>query len=175
MGGRSYSIRPPNDEVPASVPLSLILGQRLAWVLALADLSVYSNGFAFTIHLFLRSASDVDLLESWTAAWHFPDGRSDFEVRIGYEDGTEFWLHPRRSPHPVSYLVFTRGSSEERHASQSAFVSPLPPGGTVSVTCDWPSQGLPGARSEFDASLLRDAASSVIQVRELFRSPGGLL
>jgi hypothetical protein len=47
-------MRPPNDEVPASVPLSLILGETSGFVLALAGLSVYSNSFAFSIHLFLQ-------------------------------------------------------------------------------------------------------------------------
>ena len=174
MGNHLSSIRSPNDEVPASVPLSLILGQTSTWVLALADLAAYSNGFAFTIHLFLQSPSDMDVLESWTAAWRPPDADSDFEVRIGYDDGTEFWLHPRRAPRPVRHLVFTRGSTEDRHASQSAFVSPLPPGGRVSVTCGWPSQGLSDARSEFDASPLLDAVGSVIQLTDLFHRSGGL-
>jgi hypothetical protein len=173
MGSHHFSIRPPNDEVPASVPLSVILGQTSGFVLALAGLSVYSNGFGFSIHLFLQDHSDVDILESWTAAWRPPDGGSDFEVHIEYDDGMEFWLHPHRAPHPVGHLVFTRGSSEEGHAAQTAFVSPLPPEGHVSVTSDWPSQGLSGARAEFDASLVLDAVGSVIQLGDFFRRSGG--
>jgi hypothetical protein len=167
------SIIPPDDEVPAHVQLSLIIGHSPTLALAVADISVYTNGFSFSTYLFVRDSTAAALLQTWSSSWYPTGANSDFRLAIGYQDGTKFSIfresRERHSADAVRPLVYMRGMTRDRLACNTAFVSPLPREGKVAVTSGWPSQGLSRSKSEFDASALLEARHRVIQIWE---SPG---
>jgi hypothetical protein len=53
-----------------------------------------------------------------------------------------------------------RGGSGESRFQQGYWISPLPPPGPVGFVCEWPAVGIPVARQELDAQLIRDAAEN---------------
>ena len=51
-----------------------------------------------------------------------------------------------------------RGGGGESRFHQGYWIAPLPPPGAVGLVCEWPAVGIPVARQEIDAQLIRDAA-----------------
>lgn len=171
MVGSGSSIRPPDDEVPANVPFSMIVGRTSSLALALADISVYSTGFSFATYLFARDSRSARVFESWSSSWHLPQPATDFELTVTYPDRTTFSVarvpqdvYTKEAVRPLMHL---RGSIAERFSQLTVFVSPLPPEGTVSVTCEWPSQGLTLTKAELESVILLGACARIIRVWDL--------
>jgi hypothetical protein len=160
----------PENEVPATVPVSAVLARSDASALTLTGVQVFSTGIGFALSLRCRPEA-------------LPDGRPDLHdllwrgrpgqdtallVGVEFADGRRASNLPGRDRFAAAAgpedLVFTQGSGSGHQLTveQEWWLSPLPPAGPLRVVVRCDLLGLGETSTELDGAAIRAAAEDVV-------------
>ena len=164
---------PPENEFPASLGLSTLLGRTDEAAVGISQVDAYSTGFRFTLSVRLRRPR-AELTHGglyMLVGSHFRPGveiRTEDRLLLGieYPDGRRAsTLEDGRAMGPAALdagtgLMFVQhgGGGDERSVDQTFWVSPLPPEGPVTVVLAWLGFGIPESRTVLDGGAIRAAA-----------------
>jgi hypothetical protein len=156
---------PPENEVPASLPMDRLLARTDDVAVALHGLAVYSTGLVFHLAVRVRpaAAQRVKLERVLWAHWQMEREGEPFLVGIELADGRR--ATSLQMPEPHSDVVFTNwgsSSSGSNGADQTWWLSPLPPEGPLRVVVRCASIGIAETSTELDATAIRRAAADVV-------------
>jgi hypothetical protein len=185
-GGPSYTpamfdldvLRPPEDVVPAVVPLGLDVGTNDEVAMAITHLTVYPTGFGFGFTALTKDDPGVvcaDEFEFARGAKEDPVGLQ-FHLGIEFADGRRadsrtHWISINRPAMPnrmhfpsdplteISLRAGGAGAHDRRY-SGSAWVWPLPPDGPLTFWVGWPAAGLPSRPTVNDGLMVLDAVGA---------------
>jgi hypothetical protein len=164
---------PPENELPAGVGLTVLLGRTDDAAVGITQVEAFSTGFRFTLAVRLRRARPelqhgglFMLLSS-----HVHPGiqiRVEDRLLLGieYADGRrvsnveDMPLPGRAAALDDQRLVLAQqgGGGGEQSVDQAYWVAPLPPEGPVTFVLAWPGFGMPESRTELDGTAIRVAA-----------------
>ena len=165
---RQRRMSEPENEVPAPVPFTAVLGRTDDLAVCIVGMHAYSTGVSFRLAVRLRRhrrdlghrlfdmvsghGPDTPVEDRLLLGVEYADGRSADTVRsdwFGAQDVTE------------DQLVLSPGGGGGGGLSydQRYWLSPLPPPGPVAFVCAWPALDLPESTAECDGQLLIDAAA----------------
>jgi hypothetical protein len=165
---------PPDNELPAGVGLTVLLGRTDDAAVGITQIEAFSTGFRFTLAVRVRQARPelshgglYMLISS-----HLRPGIEiplDNRLLLGveYPDGHRAsTLHDLRlqGPDVVAdgeqlVLIPQGGGSGEQTVDQTYWVAPLPPDGPVAFVLAWPGFGMPESRTVLDGAAIRAAAA----------------
>jgi len=176
---------PPDGWIGSVVPVAELIGRSDEAAVVLSRLVAYPVGFEVTLDAFTRSPSWAYAFDEPAGEWHrgeaerpppellrygieFSDGRKASNVG-GMFGGTMVAMaatdeEPAPDPDTDISLVPGGGSGGGRHSRQELWVWPLPPRGPVAFVCEWPRYGIPEARVDLDALLIREAAEHAREI-----------
>lgn len=164
----------PNNVLPASVDLALVLGRSVDAVVYLHNVLVYPTGISFSLAVRTR-ASDMqfDPLEPLPfGPLHHLAGRGaqlpDSLLRFGVQlaDGgkaTNLGMH--FPPDPLGHepdgpvLMPGGGGGGSGSWDLSYWLWPLPPAGPLTFVCEWPAHDIALTEATVDAETFRAAAA----------------
>ncbi|MEV0004697.1 hypothetical protein AB0H28_20785 [Micromonospora sp. NPDC050980] len=160
---------PPENELPAGVGVTVLLGRTDDVAVGLTQVEAFSTGFRFTLAVRLRQARsdlaggrlfmlvnsgvEVPLAERLLPGLEYPGGRRASTVQ----------KTPTLDPAAATdsrqlVLVQQGGSGDERSVDQTYWVSPLPPAEPVTVVIAWPAFGIPESTATLDGAAINAAA-----------------
>lgn len=160
---------PPDNEIPAGVGLSILLGQSDNVAVGITQMEAFSTGFRFTVAVRVREPR-MDRLPLFHLVGAHPAGiRSESEDRlllgIEYADGrrastiSNVQIPGGMAPDDEQLTITSHnGAGGERAVDQTYWVAPLPPDGPVTVVMAWPGFGIPESRAVLDGVEIRAAA-----------------
>jgi hypothetical protein len=164
---------PPENELPAGVGLTALLGRTDDAAVGITQVEAFSTGFRFTLAVRLRQARR-ELTGGRLFMLIGSHGRPGMEIPleerlllgIEYPDGLRAsTLQDMRRLGPMGMpeadelvLVQQGGGGGELSVDQSYWVAPLPPDGPVTVVLAWPAFGLPESRTVIDGGAIHAAA-----------------
>jgi len=166
--GRMRRFNPPENEVPAVVPVGVVLARTEASAVSLTGVRVFSTGLSFTVDLRCRPEALPDgVVDLGSQLWR---GRSGDQLLVGVEfaDGRRASNLPRHDPFgdpaDAEAVVFHQGSGSGNQLSveQEWWLSPLPPPGPLRVVVRCDLLGLPEATVELDGAAIQAAAEGVV-------------
>lgn len=166
-------ISPPDNEFPAGVGFTVLLGRTDDAAVGITQIEAFSTGFRFTLAVRLRQVRPelgggglFTLISP-----HTPPGiRVPLEERLllglEYPDGQrastlDDWrvLGPGAAASGQHLVLASHGGGgSERSVDQTYWVSPLPPEGQVTFVLSWPAFGMPECRAVVDGAAIRAAA-----------------
>jgi hypothetical protein len=164
---------PPENEFPAGVGLTVLLGRTNDAAVGITQIEAFSTGFQFTLAVRLRQARP-ELLHG--GLFMLVSSRVHPGIEIPLEDrlllGLEYPDGHRAStlqdmrmlgPSAVAegqdlVLAQQHGGGGEQSVDQTYWVSPLPPEGPVTFVLAWPAFGMPESRVLLDGAAIRTAA-----------------
>ena len=153
----------PDNELPASVALDVVLAETPDVVISISAVEVYRNGVDLGIDV--RTRGNV-------VAGAVGGGFIGDEVLVGveYPDGrraTNLPMWPPRTPPAPSdaQRLLGGGSGGQRAADMRMYLTPLPPPGTIKLICAWPQRDVRETTTLVDAEPLLAAAA---RARELW-------
>ncbi|WP_460972999.1 hypothetical protein [Prescottella soli] len=157
---------PPDNEIPATLPLVLPLATTDDVAIWLYDLTVYSSGVAFTLqgrHRPDREPKPHRSPRMCLAGHPRPGETAPIQLTISLSDGTVLPNSTPRQEFPKNSAVHWL---ETGHGSSGAdyYLSPLPPPGSLVVTIAYPEFGIPPSRIEIGADAILDAATRVTRL-----------
>jgi hypothetical protein len=163
---------PPENEFPAGVGLSVLLGRTDDAAVGITQIEAFSTGFRFTLAVRLRQALpevargglymlissgvhpgiEIPLADRLLLGVEYPDGRraSTLQHMPGpgvVADGEQL------------VLLQQGGEGGEQGVDQTYWVAPLPPEGPVAFVLAWPGFGMPESRTVLDGAAIRTAAA----------------
>lgn len=165
--------RRPDNELPGSVAVDAVLASNEDLVIFIGGLSVYRHGMDLNVEVRARPGRSVAHPEgllaevgSHGAGWdplllgvEFSDGRS-----CGNLEMSQAAVRDVSNEQPR--LLFESASGDDRSASTSWFLSPLPPPGDLRIVCSWPSHGVPETTTTLPTEPILRAAA---RAREFWR------
>ena len=172
---------PPEEELGVAVPRGVVLGRSERGVVALSHTLVYSTGVMFEFVALARgltrSASRLLFHEQHAFDTdELPDGL----LRLGVElaDGGRVsnigglaqrrLMNPETEPEVPVFLPRGGGggnAGNDRVSMKPGYwLWPLPPAGTLKLSCEWPIVDIPLTTVEIDASEMTNAASQAAQL-----------
>ncbi len=164
---------PPDNELPAGVGLSVLLGRTGDVAVGIGQIEAFSTGFQFTMAVRLRKARpeyaggglfmligaharpgiEIPLENRLLLGLEYPDGHRAStlqDVRM---------LGPAGVPDDQELVLAQQGGGGgDQSVDQRYWVSPLPPEGPVTFVLAWPAFGLPESRTVVDGAAIRAAA-----------------
>ena len=165
---------PPENEFPAGVGLTALLGRTEDAAVGITLIEAFSTGFRFTLAVRLRQAppelARAGLFMLISSEVH-PGIEIPLEDRlllgIEYPDGrraSTLQRMPMPGPGAVVdgeqlVLVQQGGSGGEHSVDQTYWVAPLPDEGPVAFVLAWPGFGMPESRTVLDGAAIRAAAA----------------
>ena len=161
-------MRPPENEIPAAVPLNTVLARTRDVALALLDVQVYSTGLSLT--LALRARTPPPGTERGLGEILFGPERRRAPLLLGLEfaDGRRVTSAGPGFPPPEAEdgVVFHPGSGSggELAADQSWWLSPLPPPGPLRVVVRCDALGIAETSTVVDGGALAAAAGGVVEL-----------
>jgi hypothetical protein len=164
---------PPESEIGVALPMRQALHRTVDVVIAVTDLTAYSNGFEFRIAV--RSKAAIDPRDMGFGPPPFRETGTGLSVELRYADGRsktssgggpdpdtmDYYRaagegeEPAIPPGPV--LGHTSGGGGGRRWDFHWWVWPLPPDGLVTITCHWPARGIDSTPVELDGAAIRRA------------------
>jgi hypothetical protein len=156
----------PSGTLPGVVALERVLAHTDKVAVCVTRLAAYPTGFEFEVVTMTADEQDIDPLLFQHhrlrrgAAEEIPPEMLRFGVQ--FADGSKATntggLHhdPKQPAGPVMLAGGGGGGGGSWHQTQ--WVWPLPPPGTLTLVCEWPSMNIPLTRSELDAQAILDAA-----------------
>ncbi|WP_238015836.1 hypothetical protein KZZ52_28370 [Dactylosporangium sp. AC04546] len=165
---------PPENELPAGVGLSVLLGRTGDAAVGITQVEAFSTGFRFTLAVRVRQArpqlargrlfmlvsshvhpgTEIPLDDRLLLGIEYPDGRrasSLHDMRMSgpaaEADGTQL------------VLVQQGGGGSDQSVDQTYWVAPLPPDGPITVVLAWPGFGMPESRTVLDGGAIHAAAA----------------
>jgi hypothetical protein len=165
---------PPENELPAGVGLSVLLGRTDDAAVGITQIEAFSTGFRFTMAVRLRQAlpelAPGGLFMLISSEVH-PGIEIPLEDRllfgIEYADGrraSTLQHMPMPGPGAVAdgeqlVLVQQGGGGGEQSVDQTYWAAPLPDEGPVAFVLAWPGFGMPESRTVLDGAAIRAAAT----------------
>ena len=164
---------PPENELPASFSLDLVLAHTDDVALFVHSGRAYGNGFGFTFGLHLREAHERRAehpMMSWHAARHGDFDDSIVRFGIAFADGRKatvfdphpWWGETDELPAPDIVLVQGGGGGGGTAWEFGFWAWPLPPEGPVEFVVEWPSQGIALTRAGVDSAIVREASERAL-------------
>lgn len=164
--------RRPDNELPGSVAVDAVLATSEDLVIFIGGLSVYQHGLDLTVGVRARpgrlDAHPEGLLAEVGgngAGWsplllgvEFSDGRS-----CGNLEMSQAAVRDTSKEQPR--LLFESASGDDRSASTSWLLSPLPPPGDLQIVCAWPSHGVPRTTTTLPTEPILRAAARARELR----------
>lgn len=168
-------LNPPRDMVPGVLPVALVIGRSAQAVVMLTGMRVFTTGIAMGLGVRTRS-TDPGFSPSEDVFGDGPDrpdqdgaGRRD-RLTWGCQlaDGrratnTDSWSWPRADDPSwvpgVPVLSGGGGSGNEHATDREYWLWPLPPGGALTIFCQWPRLGIEPTSTPMDAEQVVAAAA----------------
>ncbi|MCZ4492427.1 MAG: hypothetical protein JWP53_1358 [Conexibacter sp.] len=159
---------PPDNVVPATVALDVLVVRTPAWAVWIGHGSVTPEGMEFTVTILGRRSEPAP-----GAMGPLFDGTGADVPRlgVGFDDGRRAVSDGRPSAtHPTGdrateIMLWPRGGSgSQRHSSRDFWLWPLPPPGSLTFAMSWPEQGLDEVVVEVDAAPIREAAGRAVEL-----------
>jgi hypothetical protein len=171
---------PPENELPACVPLGVVVARAENAVIALSHASVYSTGLGIELMVQARGLPERDAQRLFHEQ-HMPPTETDPApafLRIGVEladgsrasnlSGRHHWHDPEQRPEGPVLMQHGGGGGSSGQGGivlRPAFwLWPLPPAGALRLACEWPLLGIPLTTVELDGAALRAAAGRVVEL-----------
>jgi hypothetical protein len=160
----------PENEVPATLPVSALLARTDDAAVTMTGVQVFSTGMGFTLTLRCRpEALPDDETDLHELLWQGRRGRAT-ALMVGVElaDGRRAANLPGRDPFAAAgdpeAVVFTQGSGSGHQLTveQEWWLSPLPPAGPLRLVVRCDVLGLPETVTELDGAAIRAAAEDVV-------------
>jgi hypothetical protein len=163
---------PPENEFPAAVGLTALLGRTDDAAVGITKFEAFSTGFQFTLAVRLRRARPelargglLMLLDPHHPGIEIPLPKR-LLLGLEYSDGRRAsTLQDIRTGGPLAVpggqeltLAQHGGSGGDRSADETFWVSPLPPTGPVTFVLAWPAFDIPESRTVLDSAPIRAAA-----------------
>jgi hypothetical protein len=165
---------PPENEFPAGVGLTTMLGRTDDVAVGITQIEAFSTGFQFTLAVRLRRARP-ELTHGGLFMLIGSHARPGIEIALedrlllgieypnGHRASTLQDVRMLGSSAPVPddqqlVLVQQGGGGGDQSVDQTYWVSPVPPDGPVTVVLAWPSFGIPESRTVLDGTAIRAAA-----------------
>jgi hypothetical protein len=165
-------ISPPDNEFPAGVGLTVVLGRNDDAAVGITHVEAFSSGFLFTLAIRVRQPRphlahgglfmavgshvtpgvELPLEDRLLLGIEYADGRRTSTLSDIRMSG------PMAVPDQQLILLSAGGSGDERSVDQMYFVTPLPPDGPVTIVLAWPGFGMPESRTDLDGAAIRAAA-----------------
>jgi hypothetical protein len=165
---------PPENEFPAGVGLTMLLGRSDDAAVGITQVEAFSTGFRFTLAVRLRQPRaqlapgglfmligphvppgvEIPLEDRLLLGIEYPDGR-----RVSTLDDSRM-SGPGATPDGEELvLVQQGGGGGDQSVDQTYWVAPLPPAGPVTVVLSWAGFGMPESRTVLDGGVIRSAAA----------------
>jgi hypothetical protein len=142
--------RRPDNELPGSVAVDAVLATSEDLVIFVCGLSVYRNGIDLTVEVRARPGRSVAHPEGLLAeVGGHGDGWDPLRLGVEFSDGRSCGnvggsqAATRDASKEPPRLLSERAIGDDRSASTSWFLSPLPPPGDLRIVCSWPSHRVP--------------------------------
>jgi len=167
--GVSGPWRPPEDVLPCTVPLQLLLAHTSEVAIAAVNFAVYPTGFDIELIVASRG-DDLSELSSSTQLWRHrysaATAPADEFLRLGIQlaDGgiatnlDQFPSTDGASQYVGPVLLPNGGQGTMHRQSLHYWVWPLPPAGPITFVCEWPKYAVEETRCSTDATPLLIAA-----------------
>jgi hypothetical protein len=165
-------ISPPDNELPAGVGLTVVLGRNDDAAVGITHVEAFSSGFRFTLAVRMRQPRpylaqgglfmlvsshvrpgvEIPLEDRLLLGIEYADGRRASNIEDIRMSG------PTAVPDEQLILVPEGGGGDENSVDQAYWVAPLPPDGPVTIVLAWPGFGMPESRTDLDGAAIRAAA-----------------
>lgn len=163
---------PPDNEVPAVVPVATVLGRSDDVAVLLTGLRAHSTGLAIDVGVRLRTEwrdpSGAEVFDLVSGGRYGIDVDADRLLLLGVEDSagrTATTLHrpdwPGEPDTGGPLLAPTGGGGGGRTYDQGYWLHPLPPPGDLLVVCRWAAYGVEETRTVLDGTAIAEAAGRV--------------
>ncbi|HEY0903412.1 MAG TPA: hypothetical protein VGE43_01790 [Acidimicrobiales bacterium] len=155
--------RPPENEVPATVPFDAQLFSTGDFALFVAGLRVYSTGIELRLELRARTSQD-GLFDAFHRG-----GPEGILIGIEFADGRRGsnagWYRDPGAGGGGGVTVFPGGGGGgDRSVDTDYFVAPLPPAGPLRIICAWPKHDITDHVTELPGEQIAAAAARVQQL-----------
>ena len=162
-------VGPPENVLPASFPLDLVLVRTDELALFVHSGRAYPHGFEFTVGLRTRKAREQrrdDPMMGWHASRHGDFDDEMLRFGVAFADGRKatvfdahpWWGAPESPPKPEIVLMQRGGGGGGSSWNFDFWTWPLPPDGPLAFVVEWPAENIALTRGELDSALVRDAA-----------------
>ncbi|WP_194910919.1 hypothetical protein [Catenulispora rubra] len=171
----------PDAALPAEMAENAIIVREEGLAIAIGGLSVYPNGFDFSLHI--RSRSDGDQIDPYghrrrrdylrnTVRPDPGDPEQNLRVGVQFADGrraaSNQSLRPLTPDQDVDpdevVLLGGHGGGGGRAYDLTYWIHPLPPEGPVTIVISWLAQGITEVRHDFDGAAILAAAEKAVQL-----------
>jgi hypothetical protein len=162
-------IGPPENVIPATVALDVVLVQRAVLAIWIADALVFPAGLTFAINVQRRQPSQRQPAPEPPVFFgpvepggprfglQLADGRKVVVQRLG-----EMRPFLRQPDHPI---LRPRSGSGGGHLSRATmWLWPLPPAGPLSFVCAWPAEGIDETSAQIDTGPLLAAGARAVEM-----------
>ena len=162
MTGQNGGSVPPSGVIPVVVPDDVVLARAAGLVVWAGAVTVYPQGFAFTLLTLFDTRQPGPPAASW-ALDVAERGRMTW-LEIGYPDGRRRAADLNaNTPHRQSrgpHLRMLDGSASENSNVDRWWVTPLPPPGPVELAIHLSGQAEPTGVANLDGAALAGAAAA---------------
>lgn len=162
----------PDNELPASVPFTAVLGRTDEVAVALVGSHVYSTGFTVDLVVRLRTTPRGSMHHRLfeIIGGHGADSAQErLMLGVEYADGRTAtnlngFVGPGDGAASGDELVLSPGGGGGggRSYDQSYWCSPVPPPGELTFVCAWPAFDIAETRAVVDATAIADAAQRAV-------------
>ncbi len=145
---------PPENELPRSVPATLILGRGVDAVVAVAGIRVYTTGLSFDLVVRLRRYPETITADPYFSIFggphpgHGGQTKSTLLLGVEYADGRSA-INVGGPVSPAAVIDNTEprlsangGGGGGLSFDQAYWLSPVPPDGPLTFICRWPAFGI---------------------------------
>lgn len=155
----------PDNEVPVTIPLGLVLGRSQDTAVVLPGAQVYRTGVSLDVSAVTRRRGSGRAF-SMSMNGPMEGGPGVFFLGVELSDGrkgsTLAGRRPRFDvPQDEPQIVHTGGGGGSRRMSSQHFLSPIPPPGRLVFVVSWTDWGISETRTETSADTIVEAASRV--------------
>jgi hypothetical protein len=162
----------PDNEVPAPVPFTAVLGRTYDVAVCIAGMHAYTTGLSFRLAVRLRQMpTGLHHRIFEMVSGHGPGTPAEDRLLLGveYADGRTAsniagvdWFARDELSDDQLVLAPGGGGGGGLSYDQRFWLSPLPPPGPVTLVCAWPALGLAEAAAEVEGQTLLDAAARAL-------------
>jgi hypothetical protein len=171
----------PVAALPAAMAENAIIVRDERLAISIGGLSVYPNGFDFSVHIRSRSRADeIDPLghrrrrdyKRNSGGGDSGDPSQNLRVGVLFSDGRRTASNQSRHHFAPDHerdpdeLVMQQGAGGggDRSWDMSFWIHPLPPEGPVTIVISWLAHGIAEVRHEIDGAAVLAAAEQAVQL-----------
>jgi hypothetical protein len=153
---------PPANQIPAAVPVNVVLHRSDDLAIALLALQVYSTGLNFDLVVRTRTSAVRESLTD--LLFERPRRTTEGRFLLGVElaDGRRLSNVEPHGPESGAVLEARGGGGGERSARQSWWLAPLPPEGPVTFVLRCDALGVAETSTVVDGDVIRRAVADVV-------------